>query len=153
MTGHFLSPVPYDESQRVFGRDMSIYDAAPDGYLRITVGVLHSLELSYLDSAIDPSIAVPAGMEYAPGEMITGYSEWAGSHGKSTVSIGWDWGLVRELLVVLNPAEIRTNLLLVNEQGYDESPLFSRVQILQRIELLPWREDAMEKIRAAGYGR
>lgn len=134
---------------------MPFIDAAPDGYVRITVSQLHSLDLRHLDSAADASIAIPPGtVESSPGDIITGFTEWAGSHGKLTVSIGWDWGLVRNMLVVLNPAEIRTNIRLISERGYDESPLFTRIQILQRIELLPWREeDAIQKILAQGHQR
>ena len=133
---------------------MPFIDRAPDGYVRITASLLYSLNLHHRESAVDASIAIPKGIvESSPGDVITGFTEWAGAHGASNLSIGWDWGLVRDLLVVLNPAEIRTNIQLISEQGYDESPLFTRIQILQRIERLPWREDAMQKILAGGYKR
>jgi hypothetical protein len=132
---------------------MPFIDAAPDGYVRISLSALHSANLHHLESAIDASIAVPQGLvQSSPGDVITGLTEWAGSYGTLNLSVGWDWGLVRNLLVVLNPAEIRTNIRLINEQGYDESPLFTRIQILQRIELLPWREeDAIQKILGRGH--
>jgi hypothetical protein len=133
---------------------MAFIDAARDGYVRITLAQLHSMELHHLESALDASIALPGGIvESSPGDIVTGFSEWVGSYGTLNLSIAWDWGLVRNALVILNPAEIRTNIRLINEQGYDESALFTRMQLLQRIELLPWREDAMQKILAEGDKR
>jgi len=126
-------------------------NAAPDRYVRVTLSQLRSANLHQLESALDPSIAVPEEIASSPDGLITGFSEWAGSYGKSNLSIGWDWGLVGGSLVVLNPAEIRTNILLINDQGYDESRLFTRMQLLQLIESLPWRDDAMKMILAGGH--
>ena len=126
-------------------------NAAPDGYVRITLSQLRSANLHQLESALDPSIAVPEEIASSPDDVITGFSEWAGSYGKLNLSIGWDWGLVAGALVVLNPGEIRTNILLINDQGYDESRLFTRMRIVELIESLPWRDHAMQLILAGGH--
>jgi hypothetical protein len=122
-------------------RNMEFFDAAPDGYVRLTLAQLHSAELHHLESELDPTIAVPEEAVQPSADLVTGFTEWTGTHGKLKLSIGWDWGLVRDVLVLVNPAEIRTNIKLISDQGYDESPLFTRLQLVQRIERLPWREE------------
>jgi hypothetical protein len=134
-------------------RGMEFRDATPDGYVRITRALLHSIALHHLESGLDPTIALADEAVQPAPDLMTGFTEWTGAHGKLKLSIGWDWGLVRDVLVVVNPAEIRTNIKLISDQGYDESPMFTRIELLQRIERLPWREEpAIRKLLAEARG-
>jgi hypothetical protein len=113
----------------------------PDGYVRVSRSELAAVSFRQLASAIDLSIAVPEGFEgILPNDVLTGYTEWAGTWQRVELSIGWDWGVVGNAVVILNPAQIRTNILLVTEGGLAEAPLLARAHLLERIEELPWRE-------------
>jgi hypothetical protein len=114
-----------------------------DGYVRILASALPSVRLDHMASGIDMSIAFAEGADAAaPGGIVTGYTEGVGSWQGTGISVGWDWGMTRGLLVVLNPAEIRTNVRLVTADGHIEPPAIARTHFLGWIETLPWRDSA-----------
>lgn len=122
----------------------------PDGYVRLSRSELAAVPFRHLVSAIDLSIAVPEGFAGAvPNDALTGYTEWAGTWRLVELSLGWDWGVVGNAVIILNPAQIRTNIKLMAEDGLAEAPLLARTHILERIETLPWREVVTAEINAS----
>lgn len=118
---------------------------SPDGYVRISISGLAEVRLTHLVSEKDMSIAVPPGMD--PGGAPTGITEWVGSYAGMTLSLGWDWGMLQGVLVVLNPNEIRTNILLLSDEGRALQPAVARIRLLDRIESLPWREAVSDELK------
>jgi hypothetical protein len=125
---------------------------APDAYIRIPLGELVTLNLYHVDAAIDPSIAVHGSANLGASYEIAGYTQWAGTWRQAQVSIGWDWAVARDLIVVLNPADIRTNLLVAEVDCSKESLRLSRIYLLERIEKLPWRTTAIPDLLAQHAG-
>jgi hypothetical protein len=119
--------------------------SSTDGYVRLLKVELPTLCMQHLTSAIDLSIAIPQVLE-APADTITGYTEWVGTKGSRAISVGWDWGIVHDSIVLLNPAEIRTNILLIREDGEAESALGSRHDLAKWIDSLPWRTTAIPEL-------
>lgn len=116
---------------------MSTKQGTSDGYVLLPTSALASLTLRHLLSEIDPSIAVQHDAQ-AP-VIITGYTEWVGAWYHRKLSLGWDWGLVQGLVVVLNPAEIRTNIRLLSPDARIEEPAIARIHLLEWIESSQWR--------------
>jgi hypothetical protein len=107
------------------------------GYVLLPTSTLASLTLQHLLSELDPSIAVQNDAR-AP-VTVTGYTEWVGSWCHRRLSLGWDWGVVQGLVVVLNPTEIRTNIRLLSADARIEDPGLARIHLLDWIESAQWR--------------
>ncbi len=121
-----------------------------DGYVHILKSALPTIPVHHVASAIDMSIAVPSGIDSVPQDVVTGYTEWAGTWCDAEISVGWDWGIVRTVIVVLNPSEIRTNIQLVTEDGFVEPLMLTRIHLLDWIESLPWRNTAIKNLLQQG---
>jgi hypothetical protein len=117
---------------------MSSNNEIHDGYVRIPTSALPKVKLRHFVSEKDLSIAVPEGT-VAPAGTITGFTEWVGSRQELTISVGWDWGVVHGVVVLLRPNEIRTNIQLIGEDGRPEPPAIAKIRLLDWIESLPWR--------------
>jgi Domain of unknown function (DUF4902) len=112
----------------------------PDGYVRLSKLELRALRMYHLASEIDASIGLPGYLDRRePSGLITGFTEWAGMWDERAISIGWDWGVVKSVIVMLNPSEIRTNVQVVDENGF-AAPLLTRIYLLEKIETLPWAD-------------
>jgi hypothetical protein len=121
---------------------MANNDQSFDGYVRLPTLALPSVQLRHLISERDSTIAVTAGTQ----PEITGYTEWVGVWSNSSLTVGWDWGVVQGVIIVIDPAEIRTNILLVNEGQRAEPRDLARIYLLQWIESMPWRETAIQEL-------
>ena len=114
-----------------------------DRYVRIPTATLSAVKLRHLFSEKDSSIAVSPGMPGSEAITITGITEWVGSWRNETISVGWDWGVVGAVVVLLSQKEIRTNIQLVTK---DESPVplaVAQAHLFHWIESMPWREVAV----------
>ncbi len=125
------------------------YLRAPDDYVRLPQSALPTLQIHHAASALDLSIGTSKNIgPLAADNEITGYTEWIGAWRDRKISVSWDWCVVRDVIVVLDPTEIRTNIQLIGDRGCIESPLVSRIHILEWIEILPWREVSITNIIA-----
>jgi len=112
-----------------------------DGYVRIPVSELPTVELHHLVSKHDTSIVVSG---QGDGDAtVTGYTEWVGTWRTQSVSVGWDWGVIHGAVIVLNPSEIRTNILLLADDLSAESRDRATIHLLDWIESMPWRDTAV----------
>lgn len=125
---------------------MTTKQAHSDGYVRIPTSALPEVQLHHLTSEKDLSIAVRED-EHA-GPSITGYTEWAGTWHGTTVSIGWDWGVIQRVVVLLNPNEIRTNIQLVDADNRPVAAPRARIHFMDWLETLPWRQVAINDLLA-----
>lgn len=83
--------------------------------------------------------------------IITGTTEWAGSWRNETISVGWDWGVVDGVVVVLSQNEIRTNILLISENHHPEPAVIGKLHLFCWIESLPWRKVAVNNLLAGDH--
>jgi len=125
-------------------RQMQNEGTGSDRYVRIPTSELAFAQLRHLTSERDNSIAVP---QAAPGGTpITGITEWVGTWRSQTVSVGWDWGIVDGLVVLLSQNEIRTNIQLISADGQPVQPCVAQIHLFHWIESLPWREVAVNPL-------
>jgi hypothetical protein len=120
---------------------MSASDSQSQGYVRIAETELPALRIQHLTTAIDMSIALPQELTAAQNDVLSGYTEWAGTWRSAAVSVGWDWGFYRKQVLLLNPAEVRTNIQLIAGDGLPRSPQLNRLHVAQWLDTLPWRDE------------
>jgi hypothetical protein len=117
--------------------------ASSDRYVRIPTSALSGVQLRHLASEKDNTVALSAGMS---SRAVTGITEWIGSWRHQTISVGWDWGVVDGVIVLLSQKEIRTNIQLVTQ---DEGPVpqpLAQIHLFYWIESIPWRETAVNEL-------
>jgi len=119
-------------------------EISPDRYVRIPTSALFSVQLRHLMSEKDSTIGVPAGTPAAT--AITGITEWVGSWHNQGVSVGWDWGVVNGIVVLLGQKEIRTNIQLIATDHRPVPPGVAQIHLFHWIESLPWRELAINDL-------
>lgn len=117
---------------------MALTHEARDSRERVPRSGLPLIQVFHLASEIDMSIALPLGVTDATADVVTGFTEWVGRWRDAQISVGWDWGVMAGEIIVLHPAEIRTNVQLVMEDGSYASAMLTRVHLLSWIETLPW---------------
>jgi len=115
-----------------------------DRYVRIPTSALFSVQLRHLTSQIENSILVPGVSPGAAG--VTGLTEWVGSWHDQAVSVGWDWGVVNGLIVLLSQKEIRSNIQLVFPDLSPVPLVVAQIHLLHWIESLRWRELAIDDL-------
>ncbi len=115
-----------------------------DRFVRIPTSALFSVQLRHLASQKDSSILVPDAGPDAAG--LTGLTEWVGTWHNQAVSVGWDWGVVNGLVVLLSQKEIRTNIQLVAPDQSPVPPAVAQIHLFHWIESLPWRELAINDL-------
>ena len=71
---------------------------------------------------------------------LNGSTQWIGAWGCAQFDIGWEWALVSDVVVVLRPSNLRTNVELLDADGLTQSHMQTNVCLLEWIEKLPWRE-------------
>jgi hypothetical protein len=108
--------------------------------VRIPKSALAAISLYHVATAIDLSLAVPEGIVNVPAaNTLAGYTEWDGVWHGEAIYASWDWSLVLNSLVVINPQRLRTNIQL-EEHGSDESLPLNRARILEWLDSRPWRD-------------
>jgi Domain of unknown function (DUF4902) len=117
---------------------------SPDRYVRIPTSALFSVQLRHLLSEKDGTVSVPAGSSAAT--AMTGITEWVGSWHNQAVSVGWDWGVVNGLVVLLSQNEIRTNIQLTAADHSPVPPCVAQIHLFHWIESLPWRQLAINDL-------
>ncbi len=111
-----------------------------EGYVAISRADLPQLRLEHLTSEVDPTIAVPDRLAQFSAELVSGFSEWIGDWRGDQVTIGWDWGAYRGEIVVLYPAEVRTNIRLIGADGAPDTAVLTRLRLAEWLETIAWRE-------------
>jgi Domain of unknown function (DUF4902) len=117
-----------------------------DGYVRIPTAALSAVKLRHLFSEKDGSIGAPTGIPGGEAITTTGITEWVGTWRNETVSVGWDWGVVDAIVVLLNQKEIRTNIQLVNKDESPVPPAIAQIHLFHWIESMSWREVAVNDL-------
>ncbi len=119
-----------------------------DGYIRLCLGDLQSVELVHLLSGLDEADCVdPACTDRAE---IHGYTEWI-SASEPVVSVGWDWRVdtwARPVSVVFD-ASPRSNIMLLDGDGEDMGPEETARSLAVHLRALPWQPVVLAAI---GFG-
>jgi hypothetical protein len=98
------------------------FAATHDFYVRTTMRSLTSTRFTHLFSYMDDGLTEDdrrMGMPVTAG----GYTEWA-NETEPALSIGWDWYRLHTAnSTLLGPGEIRSNIMLLDQIGYDHGPV------------------------------
>jgi hypothetical protein len=116
-------------------------------FVRIPEFALAVLPASHVATAVEFSVGRPTLQRTAAEDYsVCGFTEWTAEWGESALFVGWDWGMVKDAIVVLKPAHIRSNVLLVADDGGTHPPSLTNIYLLEWIESLPWRAIVAEQV-------
>jgi hypothetical protein len=92
-----------------------------DGYVRLPLASLSALPFVHLFSESDDEFLEELRVQTVPARSA-GFSEWK-SNTDPAISLGWGWFIHEESdTLVLAPDGVRSNVMLVDTQGYDLGP-------------------------------
>ena len=116
-----------------------------DGFLRMTLSELRSLQLVHLLSGLDD--VDPALRRCGARTTITGYTEWLGGAAMD-VTLGWDWRFDPAGAMPLwrRSGSPRSNVLLLDADGRDVPWHRNLVLLGAVVDALPWAEQARSAI-------
>lgn len=125
-----------------------LYAATPDGYLRMRLADLQPLDFEHLLSYHDAGLCAELLALGMPARLA-GFTEWA-SVSTPAVSLAWGWYVAsRSRAVLLAPDGVRSNVMLIDAQGYDLGPKRTSELLHAWLHGLPWRSDVAMAIRGA----
>lgn len=119
-----------------------------DGYIRMTLAQLQTLELHHLITGLDEDAPAPAG-DAALSTVITGYTEWI-TPGQPAITLGWDWQM--ELhgaqLGLRRLGEPRGNVMLLDGNQNDLGQQASARLLAILVDGLDWQPAALRHVRS-----
>jgi len=125
---------------------MKVMKLASDGLVRISISELMSVPIVHLMSGADH---VELLSEDACGRatVLCGHTEWV-SQTDIVVSIGWDWRVdsIEGLLRWSRIGPPRTNVLLIDDNGFDKTWSQSLEHIGTIVDALPWAESVADVV-------
>ena len=90
---------------------------------------LMALDLKHLFSEVTSS----------SGSELEGYTEWFGDFEGKPVSLSWTWSILSDNATQMkNPPPLTSNIMLVNELGYDLGPVETTKKCSQKITKIQW---------------
>lgn len=119
-----------------------------DCYVRVSPAVLLGLPLQHLHTEEDPSVLADAAAALGSRAAGAGFTEWAGQDAAGrSFSIGWDWALSNGHLCMLGTVPPRSNVMLLDEKGYDLPQGESQRRLTALINELPWKRVVLQALR------
>lgn len=120
-----------------------------DYYVRLSSHALGGIAFEHLHSAHDDAVLDDALQAHGGEAVWAGSTEWQCQDAAAPLSLAWDWmvqadGQVR-LLHVVPP---RTNLQVIDPQGYDLPQAQVIPHLLDLIESLPWQSKVLQALHS-----
>jgi hypothetical protein len=119
-----------------------------DHRVRLRAPALFSIVLEHACTMQDLSVLY----EKVPSHRAAcsaGVTEWQACLGGRWISLGWDWlRLHDDALVPDDTVGPRSNLMLIDEQGYDLGAEECDAALWQLIRSMPWQADAQRALQA-----
>lgn len=84
--------------------------------------------------------------------LLHGVTEWSAQHTSHVaLSLSWDWTLLSDGDIQLrSPVQVRTNIMLISAQGYDQGTIRTDTACVQRIGQLPWKNQITSFLDTVG---
>lgn len=119
-----------------------------DGYVRLTLDTLLTIQFSHLISGVYEDTSISAG-EGASLSATYGYTEWV-SATKPLLSLGWDWqlGVSQGSLQYARMDCPYSNIMLVDEWLHDLGAAKTAALLKSIIDLMRWQTEVDEHIVA-----
>ena len=124
-----LNPTPINYlNRKPFPLASQLYSI--DCYQRLQIKTLTNLTWEHLCSVVDSADFLQAKK---------GYTDWQATTDGRLLSLSWDWVQEFDCGVIFNSdGGLRTNILCVDDQGYDLSIASSEALLSKIIERLEW---------------
>lgn len=109
-----------------------------DGYVRLPLASLNALPFVHLFSESDDEFLRELRVQTVPARSA-GFSEWQ-SDTDPAISVGWGWFIHEESeAMMLAPDGVRSNVMLVDMQGYDLGPARTSHLFCTWLNSFPWQ--------------
>jgi hypothetical protein len=109
-----------------------------DGYVRLPLASLNGLSFVHLFSESDGEFLRELRVQTVPARSA-GFSEWK-SDSEPPISLGWGWFIHEESdAILLAPDGVRSNVMLVDKQGYDLGPIRTSHLFCTWLNTFPWQ--------------
>lgn len=126
-----------------------IMEISSQGLVRLTYEALSALHLNHLLSGVDTDCSDDACGR--PTEL-TGFTEWI-TQTSPAITIGWDWriafkngqGCYERL------GQPRSNVMLINDEGQDQSWNQNLNQLGQFVDSVPWPNTVDEAVKSINF--
>lgn len=123
------------------------FAAIHDFYVRTTMHGLASSRLAHMFSYLDDALKNDFQRMAMP-VADAGYTEWV-TDAAPTLSIGWEWYRPHAgSSILLGPGEIRGNIMLLDQVGYDHGPILTERLLRCWITSLLWQPAVASAIAA-----
>jgi hypothetical protein len=100
---------------------------------------LATLQWRHLRTVIDPALAAaPSAPSPSQPGPLAGFTEWSAPWSTTQAYVSWKWAVLRGTLIVLDPAALRTNIM-ITEDGRPVAHAHNILHLFEWIETLPWR--------------
>jgi len=124
-----------------------------DCYLRLRLAELEALRFEHLESGADQGEGEAGAAAHAEAAIaiagIEGYTEWV-STAPVAHSIGWDWHVrPPQGALVLRAHSIRTNIMLLLQDGTDAGRAETERAIAELIERWNWAETVLAAVQGS----
>ncbi len=113
-----------------------------DMYVRLRASDIAAMKLTHLYSEANCN---------AHSTQPSGTTEWTGLHGRHILSIAWDWIVLNDGIFRMPPNGItRTNVMLVDEYGYDTDVMATDRVCANKIGTLDWQDVLQKMLQSRG---
>lgn len=127
----------------------TVPDGLRDGFLRIALEDLLSVNLTHLVSGLDQGD--PTGIrQCGTVTSIMGYTEWIGEAPGTTISLGWDWLLEQHQLGGVTCVRIglpRSNVMLVDAKRCDYGWNRNLQALATVVDAMPWPDQTKRAVQ------
>jgi hypothetical protein len=118
-----------------------------DGYIRLSPVTFRQIPLIHLISGMDEEPAAGPRTGGAQLSEIMGYTEWVSTE-KPAITIGWDWRLSasKGAASCLRFGEVRSNVMLMDDQGRDLGPQRSAELLGAELDGINWSDQVLQAV-------
>lgn len=127
----------------------AVPDGLRDGFLRIALDDLLSVNLTHLVSGLDEDYSAEIH-QCGTVTSIMGYTEWVGQAPDATISLGWDWRIKQHQLGGVTCARVglpRSNVMLVDAKNRDYGWNRNLEALATVIDAMPWSDQTKRAIQ------
>lgn len=111
-----------------------------DSLIRLRFREVSNILFDHLCTSQEQDVLTDSGIAFGGRAVAAGSTEWQGQHGGQVVTLCWDWARLADGTVCELPTvPPRSNICILDHQGYDLPRRQVDQCLLRVISTLPWK--------------
>lgn len=111
-----------------------------DSLIRLRFGEVSNILFDHLCTSQEHDVLTDSGVAFGARAVAAGSTEWQGQHRGQIVTLCWDWALLTDGTVCELPTvPPRSNICILDRQGYDLPRRQADLCLVRVISTLPWK--------------